>query len=183
MGGIGSHQHGVMSTYYLKTAKNPRTKPTQYPKVQKSTLTHPTHPFHSFFFTKIYIHQIGIQMSGSEYSLLSYGQFEKMTFFPPDPLAESKGLVGLSFWLPSLLNLRHSSVLWVVNGPSTALHHLQNLSVWPFLGVPFSGPPPCSRFPFLGMWPPAILAAVVTSALLARAFSFVHSTQVRGVTR
>ncbi len=25
-------------------------------------------------------------MSGSEYSLLSYGQFEKMTFFPPDPL-------------------------------------------------------------------------------------------------
>ena len=27
-------------------------------------------------------------MSGSEYSLLSYGQFEKMTFFPPDPLTE-----------------------------------------------------------------------------------------------
>ena len=28
-------------------------------------------------------------MSGSEYSLLSYGQFEKMTFFPPDPLAQT----------------------------------------------------------------------------------------------
>jgi hypothetical protein len=26
-------------------------------------------------------------MSGSEYLLWSYGQFEKMTFFPPDPLA------------------------------------------------------------------------------------------------
>jgi hypothetical protein len=25
-------------------------------------------------------------MSGSEYLLWSYGQFEKMTFFPPDPL-------------------------------------------------------------------------------------------------
>ena len=25
-------------------------------------------------------------MSGSEYLLLSYGQFEKVTFFPPDPL-------------------------------------------------------------------------------------------------
>ena len=28
-------------------------------------------------------------MSGSEYSLLSYGQFEKMTFIPPDPLAQT----------------------------------------------------------------------------------------------
>jgi hypothetical protein len=26
-------------------------------------------------------------MSGSEYLLWSYGQFEKMTFFPPDPLS------------------------------------------------------------------------------------------------
>ncbi len=26
-------------------------------------------------------------MNGSEYLLWSYGQFEKMSFFPPDPLA------------------------------------------------------------------------------------------------
>ena len=38
MGRIGCHQHGVMSTYYLKTAKDPTTKPTQYPKAQKSQL-------------------------------------------------------------------------------------------------------------------------------------------------
>jgi hypothetical protein len=29
-------------------------------------------------------------MSGSEYLLWSYGQFEKMTFFPPDPLMEDR---------------------------------------------------------------------------------------------
>jgi len=27
-------------------------------------------------------------MSGSEFLLWSYGQFEKMTFFPPDPIGE-----------------------------------------------------------------------------------------------
>ena len=27
-------------------------------------------------------------MNGSEYLLWSYGQFEKMSFFPPDPLLE-----------------------------------------------------------------------------------------------
>jgi len=86
-----------------------------------------------------------------------------------------KGLVGLSFWLPSLLNLRNSVVLWVVNGPSTALHHLQNLLVRPFLGVPFSGPPPCVRFPLLGTCSPAILVAVVTLALLARAASYLFT--------
>jgi len=32
----------------------------------------------------------------------------------------------------SKLNLRHSVVLWVMNGLPTALHHLQNLSVHPF---------------------------------------------------
>ena len=29
-------------------------------------------------------------MSGSEYILWSYGQFEKMTFFPPDPLPKNQ---------------------------------------------------------------------------------------------
>jgi len=84
---------------------------------------------------------------------------------------ELKGLISLSFWLPSLLNRRHSVVLWAVNGPSTALHHLQYLLVRPFLGVPFSGPPPCVRYPLLGTCSPAILVAVATLALLARAAS------------
>jgi len=32
-------------------------------------------------------------MNGSEYLLWSYGQFEKMSFFPPDPLLLVTGLV------------------------------------------------------------------------------------------
>ncbi len=91
-------------------------------------------------------------------------------------LTASKGLFGLSFWLPSVLNLQHSVVLWVVNGPSTALHHLQNLLVRPFLGVPFLGPPPCDYFPFLGTCSPANLAVAATLALLlARATLFAFS--------
>ncbi len=31
----------------------------------------------------------------------------------------------------------------------------------PFLGVPFAGPPPCVRFPFLGTRSPADLAVAV----------------------
>jgi hypothetical protein len=31
-------------------------------------------------------------MRGSEYLLCSYGQFEKMTFFSPDPLPKRKAL-------------------------------------------------------------------------------------------
>ena len=55
MGGIGSHQHGVMSTYYLKTAKNPISKPTQYPKVQKSQLWHTRRtPSTHFFYENLY---------------------------------------------------------------------------------------------------------------------------------
>jgi hypothetical protein len=63
---------------------------------------------------------------------------------------------------------------------SVALHHLQNLSVRPFLGAPLSETP--SRACFLGTCL-AALEAVVALAILARAFSFVHSTQVGVVTR
>jgi hypothetical protein len=34
-------------------------------------------------------------MSGSEYLLWSYGHFEKMTFFPPDPLAMATRHCGI----------------------------------------------------------------------------------------
>jgi hypothetical protein len=37
-------------------------------------------------------------MSGSEYLLWSYGQFEKMTFFPPDPLSLIKAGTGTGAW-------------------------------------------------------------------------------------
>ncbi len=64
-------------------------------------------------------------------------------------------------------------------------------SVWPiaplqfliarsFLGAPLQELLLCA--PFLGVYP-AALVAVAALALLARAFSFVHSTQVGGVTR
>ena len=85
--------------------------------------------------------------------------------------AESKGFVSLSFRLPSSLNLRHSVVLWVTNGLPTALQHLQNLSVRPFLEVPFAGPPPCVCFHFLGTRSPADLAVAAALAMLARAAS------------
>ena len=42
-------------------------------------------------------------------------------------------------------------------------------TVRPFLGVPLSGPPPFTHFPFLGTCSPPRLRAVVTLALLARA--------------
>jgi len=35
-GMIQCHQHGILSTYYLKTGKIPRTKPTRYPPEKKS---------------------------------------------------------------------------------------------------------------------------------------------------
>ena len=41
-------------------------------------------------------------MSESEYSLLSYGQFEKMTFFPPDPLV--KGQLQSFCWIKGCAN-------------------------------------------------------------------------------
>ena len=50
-------------------------------------------------------------------------------------------------------------------------YHLQNLSVRPFLGVLFSGPPPFVRFPFLGTCLLANLAVAATLAMLARAAS------------
>jgi hypothetical protein len=54
----------------------------------------------SFFFTKLYRHHIEIYMSGSEYLLWSYGQFEKMTFFPQDPLLDTRLLIaGISCYL------------------------------------------------------------------------------------
>ena len=62
----------------------------------------------------------------------------------------------------------------------TVLQCLQYLSVRPFLGAPLSETP--SRARFLGTCL-AALEAVVALAILARAFSFVHSTQVGGVTR
>jgi hypothetical protein len=57
---------------------------------------------------------------------------------------------------------------------------LQFLTAWSFLGAPLSELLSCA--PFLGVHP-AALVAVAALALLARAFSFVHSTQVGGVTR
>ena len=36
-------------------------------------------------------------MSGSEYLLWPYGQFEKMTFFPPDPLTKAGGGSGMQW--------------------------------------------------------------------------------------
>ena len=57
---------------------------------------------------------------------------------------------------------------------------LQFLTARSFLGVPLPELLLCA--PFLGAHP-AALVAVAALALLARAFSFVHSTQVGGVTR
>ena len=37
-------------------------------------------------------------MSGSEYLLWSYGQFEKMTFSPPDPLSTYWDMSLPAFW-------------------------------------------------------------------------------------
>ncbi len=51
-------------------------------------------------------------------------------------------------------------VLWVTNGLPTAL-----LSVRSFLGVPFAGPPPCVRLPFLGTRSPADLAAEINASV------------------
>ena len=57
---------------------------------------------------------------------------------------------------------------------------LQFLTAWSFLGAPLPELLFCA--PFLGVHPAAFVA-VAALALLARAFSFVHSTQVGGVTR
>jgi len=54
------------------------------------------------------------------------------------------------------------------------------LTAWSFLGAPLQELLLCA--PFLGVYP-AALVAVAALALLARAFSFVYSTQVGGVTR
>jgi hypothetical protein len=43
-------------------------------------------PSTQFFWTKICIHHIGTYLKGFGYSELTLGPFEKMTFFPPDPL-------------------------------------------------------------------------------------------------
>jgi len=47
-------------------------------------------------------------MSGSEYLLWSYGQFEKMTFFPPDPLPERNST--LDNWKNSQLSIGCNSL-------------------------------------------------------------------------
>ncbi len=57
---------------------------------------------------------------------------------------------------------------------------LQFLTARSFLGAPLQELLLCA--PFLEVYP-AALVAVAALALLARAFSFVHSTQVGGVTR
>ena len=57
---------------------------------------------------------------------------------------------------------------------------LQFLTARSFLGAPLPERLLCA--PFLGVHS-AALVAVAALALLARAFSFVHSTQVEGVTR
>jgi len=58
---------------------------------------------------------------------------------------------------------------------------LQFLTALSCLGAPFPELLLCAP-PFLGVHP-AALVAVAALALLARAFLFVHSTQVGGVTR
>ncbi len=58
-----------------------------------STLTPPKGTFHSFFSTKLYIHHIGVKMSGSGYLYSSYDPFEKMVIFPPNPLAVGSNLM------------------------------------------------------------------------------------------
>jgi hypothetical protein len=50
-------------------------------------------------------------MSGSEYLLKSYGQFEKMTFFPPDPLLEEH--ISVFNCLDSLRGLMDTLVVWI----------------------------------------------------------------------
>ncbi len=54
-------------------------------------------------------------------------------------------------------------------------NNVQNSSVRPFLGVPFAGPPPCVRFPFLGTRSPANLAVAAALAMLVRAASCLFS--------
>ena len=55
-------------------------------------------------------------MSGSEYLLWSYGQFEKMTFFPPDPLVLSSFSVSQGTLFVSLL-LEDTAQLWACVSP------------------------------------------------------------------
>jgi hypothetical protein len=51
-----------------------------------------------FFSTKLYIHHIGVQMSGSRYLHWSYDPFEKMVIFPPDPLLRTTFCQLLCFY-------------------------------------------------------------------------------------
>ena len=94
--------------------------------------------------------------------------------------AESKGFVSLSFWLPSLLNLRHSVVLRVMNGLPTALQ-LVGTSL---LGGPLLGPSPICSLSLPGY----LLTCQFGSRcdlghVGSGCFLFVYSTQVGGVTR
>ena len=65
--------------------------------------------------------------------MLIWSEFPLPGFFQGF-FAESKGLVSVSFWLPSLLNLRHSVVSWVVNDPSTALQCCKTRRYGPYWG-------------------------------------------------
>ena len=52
---IGCHQHGILSTYYMKTGKIPRTEPTQDPPEKKVDFDTPNGPLPLIFFLRNFI--------------------------------------------------------------------------------------------------------------------------------
>ncbi len=95
-----------MSTYYLKTSKNPRTKPTQYPKAQKSQLWHTRRtPSTHFCLKKNNRHHIGIDEWIWVLTFVIW-TFWKMTFFPPDPLSLRRSLRSLAIAVLPLSRIR-----------------------------------------------------------------------------
>jgi hypothetical protein len=70
-------------------------------------------------------------MSGSEYLLWSYGQFEKMTFFPPDPLItrwDRGGTYGVTIsrrlgWRMMRQKIKKINQIVVFGGRRTAILH------------------------------------------------------------
>ncbi len=80
-----------------------------------------------------------------------------------------RGVEGLSWPVLLAAVLIEPATLYGVVGREQSINSLApfaKLVGTPFLGVPFSGPPPCARFPFLGTCSPAILVAAATLALL-----------------
>ena len=52
---IQCHQHGILSTYYLKTGKIPTTKPTLSPPEKKVDFDAPDGPLPLIFFGRNFI--------------------------------------------------------------------------------------------------------------------------------